>query len=234
MPSSKVVKNAHYANIGVSAFALKDMVVEEKKRLEETKVSYEEGIAFGFKDGHEKGVSQGYAKGFEEGEIAGRAVKGEEAAEYHKTVQLLQPLIAGLKQLAESIVAKSEGNILEISLAVARQIVRKEILEDSEIVLKFVTEGLKSLGPVGTALIRIHPDDFELLSKKSQEILQAVEGIQSLKFEPDPTLLQGDAILESKERSVDARPDSQLAIIGRSLLQNNLPNKEKSNERSGH
>lgn len=230
MPWSKVVKSALSANVNVKGFALKDMVVEaesnakaEEERClgaeKERQAVYEEGVAFGAQQGYQKGFQEGYAKGFQEGGDTGRAVKEEEIAEYDKTTQLLLTIVSGLEHLTKKIEAESEKNILTLSIAVARVILKKEISEDSEVILKFVTEGLKSLGPVETASIRINPHDFEFLSRKSSALLQAIEGVKSLQFEQDARLLPGDVIVESKERSIDMRSASQVAMIERHLLQ---------------
>lgn len=218
MPLSKVVKNSLSANIAIKDFALKDMVAEAKsadiERLAVRRKLYEDGVAAGFEQGSKKGLSEGYTKGFEEGEH----VKEADIAEYHKTVRLLLQLVADLEQLTEKIANEAENDVLTLSIAVARRIVQKEISQDTDILLGFVTEGLKGLGPTETAFIRVHPDDFELLERKSDDLLQAVQGVRCLNFEQDPSLLPYDAIVESRERSIDVRPDSQITMIARRLL----------------
>ncbi len=225
MPLSKVVKSSLSANINIKDFALKDMVAEAKateveRLLQETarQKLYEEGVAAGFLQGSKKGLSEGYTQGFAAGEHLGKTVKEAEIAEYHKTARLLLQLVADLQQLTETIANEAENNVLTLSIAVARRIVQKEISQDTAILLGFVTEGLKGLGPAETAFIRVHPNDFELLSRKSQDILQAVEGVRCLNFEQDPSLSPYDAIVESRERNIDVRPDSQITMIARRLL----------------
>lgn len=238
MPLSKVVKRPLGTNMEIKAFALKEMIVEaevvalaeEERLLAQKKMwqeAYEQGVAAGYEDGSQKGFSEGFAKGFDEGEHSGSTIKEGELAEYDKTVQLLLPLISNLKDWTEKIEAAAERDVLAISIAVASRIVQKEISDHPEVLLSFVTEGLKRLGPAETAFIRIHPGDFELLSRKNQALLQAVEGVQSLKFEPDPTLLPGNVIVESATRSIDARMSSKLAIIERRLLLTSEQGKDK-------
>ncbi|MBI3598042.1 MAG: hypothetical protein HY201_01070 [Nitrospirae bacterium] len=218
MPSSKVVKDPLRTNMEIKAFALKDMIAEAATKDKARQEIYQEGVTHGFEAGYRKGLSEGEVCGFQKGEDAGRAIKGADLAEYDKVVLLLSPLVSGLEHLTAKIAAEAEKDVIEIAVAVASRIVRKEISENPGILLEYVTEGLKNLGTAETAIIRIHPHDFELLSRKSQAILQAVEGVQCIKFEQDESLLPGDAIVESKERSVDARSDSQLSIIKRRLL----------------
>jgi len=225
MPLSKIIKSSLSPNPDIKAFDLKDMLAEAKakeeyllKQAEAKQKVYDEGKSCGFLAGSEKGFSEGYAKGFDEGECSGRKIKETDIAEYDKTMRLLLQLVSNLEQLTREIKASAEKDVLTISIAVARQIIQKEISENPEILLRFVTEGLKKLGPTETAFIRIHPDDFELLSRKSQDFLQAVEGVHCLKFEQDPSLLRYDAIVESMEQSIDTRSNTQIMLIERRLL----------------
>jgi flagellar biosynthesis/type III secretory pathway protein FliH len=225
MPLSKVVKSSLSANIKVKDFALKDMVAEAKaadtERLSQEAARrklYDDGVSVGFEQGSKKGLSEGYTKGFADGEHLGKTVKEADIAEYHKTARLLLQLVADLQQLTEKIANEAENDVLTLSIAVAKRIVQKEIAQDTEILLGFVKEGLKGLGPAETAFIRVHPDDFELLSRKSDDLLQAVQGVRCLHFEQDPNSLPYDAMVESQERSVDVRLDSQITMIARRLL----------------
>ncbi len=225
MPWSKVVKSSLSANINMKEFALKDMVAEAKvadeaRLLQETaqKKLYEDGVSAGFSAGLKKGLSEGYPKGFAEGEALGKTVKGADVAEYHKATRLLLQLVSDLEQLTENVANEAEKDVLTLSMAVAQRIVQKEIAQDSEILVGFVGQGLKTLGPTEIAVIRVHPDDFELLKRKSDDLLQAVQDVKCLQFEQDPTLLRYDAIVENRERSIDVRLDSQMTMIARRLL----------------
>lgn len=227
MPWSKVVKSSLSTNINVKGFDLKDMFAEEKanednllKQAQALKKAYSDGVAEGISNGMADGIEKGYQRGFEEGAKSATEVKESELAEYHKITKIIEQILAGLTNFSEKIVLSAEKDVLEISVAVASQIVRKEISENQDILMAYVTEGLKKLGPTETAYIKIHPSDFDLLSKKSQWLLEQVEGVQCLTFEHDLGLQSGDCIVESTERSIDGRPDSQLAIIKRRLLSN--------------
>ncbi|MEK7702621.1 MAG: FliH/SctL family protein [Nitrospirota bacterium] len=231
---SKLVKRPLGAKIDVQKFALKDMVVEsETKAREEAEQAQKEeqmrrcAYDEGFSKGQQEGIVKGIAKGFKEGKEVGLAVKGEEIVEYNRLTKLLLQLSSDVKCLTEKNLSKVEQNLLKVSVAIAERILRKEIAADSEAVLGFVTEGLQKITPVEMVSIRIHPQDVAFLTRKTPELLQAVEGIPSLRFEIDPTLLPGDCIVESREQSVDGRLKSQLSRMEQHLILQGNSEKEK-------
>ncbi|MEK7286226.1 MAG: FliH/SctL family protein [Nitrospirota bacterium] len=209
----------------IQGFALKDIKVElETKAHEETarlraqeeqcRLAFDQGFSAGLLEGTEKGI----AEGFKKGEDTGKSVKAEEILEYDRLTRVLSQLLSDVKCLTEKKASEAEQNVLKIAIAIAERILRKEIADNSEAVLGFVAEGLKTLAPADSVCIRIHPQDAAFLTQKTPELLKAIEGISSLRFEIDPALLPGDAIVESKERSVDARLKSQLKIMEKHLL----------------
>ncbi len=187
---------------------------------------YEQGVARGEAAGYEQGVAkgeaagveQGYAKGFAEGESSGKEIRAEELCEYENTHQLLLRLIDDLKDFTETIVTETENDVLQIAIDIAQKILQKEMATNPEVILAWAQDALKKIGPMESALIRVHPQDIEMLTRKRPELLAAVEGMGLLKFEPDLKLLPGDCIVEGPDRMVDARPSSQLEIIKQGLL----------------
>ena len=224
---SKLVKGPLGAQIDIQKFALKDMVVESQTKAREEAHKQEEIRRLGYNEGFSKGQKEGIAKGFKEGEKAGRSVKGEEIVEYNRLTTLLLKLSSDVKFLTEESLSEADQNVFKISVAIAERILRKEIAADSEAILGFVTEGLKKMTPADSACIRIHPQDAAFLTQKTPELLQAVSGIPSLRFEIDPTLLPGDCIVESREQSLDGRLKSQLSRMEQHLILQGNRGKEK-------
>jgi flagellar assembly protein FliH len=177
-----------------------------------------EGAAEGEEKGRREGYEGGYAKGFEEGEAKGKTIQEELLTDYENTHQLVLRLIEDLKGFTETMVTEAEEEVLQIAVGIGEKIVRKEIAHDPEQVLTWVQEGLQRLGPAGSAVIHVHPDDLDLLTRRRPELLTAVEGITLLKFEADPKLKPGDCLLEGPDRIIDARIDRQIERIEHKLL----------------
>jgi flagellar assembly protein FliH len=177
------------------------------------------GEAKGFAEGEAKGLAEGQAKGFAEGEVFGKAIREEELAAWNQSHELLSRLIEDLKAFTETIVLEAESDLLQITLGIARKIVKEEF-QNPETVLLSIQEALKNIAPAKEAVIRIAPQAVSWLSQKSPEILEAVEKIDFIRIEADPKLQPGDCLIETEDRIVDARPETQLAEIKKKLLPN--------------
>jgi len=127
-------------------------------------------------------------------------------------------LIEDMKDFTETVIESSENDLLQIALSIAQKIIKKEVSQEPEMVLSFVQEGLKAVSSTETAVIRIHPQDMELLMRKRPELLETIGGTTFLTIEPDSKLSPGDCLIETPNRIVDTRPDIQLAEVKRKLL----------------
>ena len=161
---------------------------------------------------------QGYAKGFEEGLSAGKEIRQEELAQYEQARQLLLRLIDEMKDLTETTVQAAEYDIVQMAVAIAEKALRKTLSENQEVVLGMVQEAIRNIGPADAATIHIHPRDGALLTQKMPELLAAIEGTTTLHLEQDPSLQQGDCVVETRERMVDGRVSQQLSLIAQQLL----------------
>jgi len=191
----------------------------EAKGFSEGEVKgFAEGEAKGFSEGEAKGFSEGQAKGFTDGELAGKKIHDEELREYEAIHQLLLRLVEDMKDFTETVIHESENDLLQIALSIAQKVLKKELSQDPEAILESIQEALSALSPAKTAILRIHPQDVEMITRKRPELLEAVKGVSILKIEPDPKLLPGDCIVETLNRIVDTRPEVQLAEIKKKLL----------------
>ncbi len=181
---------------------------------------FSEGEAKGFTEGEAKGFAEGEAKGFAEGEVAGKAIREEELATWNQSNQLLLRLIEDLKAFTETIVLAAEDDLLQVTLGIARKIVKEELTQNPEMILLLIQEALKNIAPAKEAVIRIAPQAVEWLSQKSPEIMETAEKIDFIKIEADPKLQPGDCLIETEDRIVDIRPETQLAEIKKKLLPN--------------
>jgi flagellar assembly protein FliH len=94
-----------------------------------------------------------------------------------------------------------------------------ELSQNQEVVLGYVREAIKRVGPTDTILIRIHPKDMERLTLEHAKLLQLSEGLKWLKLEGDPGLHPGECVVETHDRVIDAQIESQVSIIEKMLLQ---------------
>ncbi|HET6466277.1 MAG TPA: FliH/SctL family protein [Nitrospiria bacterium] len=201
MSSSKVVKSGSDNNQRFERYALKNVrrAGGPPARMEE------ETVASPMAD-----ERQAQERGFSIGERAGREVglKANEAV-----LRTLESLLEEIKDLRQELLKTAEKDIVKISIAIARKIVRQEIHQHPEWLEGFIQEAVKKLGKTDTLTIRIHPQDLERLHNEQAGTVQLIDEVKWLRFEPDAALQHGECVVSSREQTVDMRIDSQLAII---------------------
>ncbi|MFQ5588263.1 MAG: FliH/SctL family protein [Nitrospiria bacterium] len=162
---------------------------------------------------------EAYEKGFSAGEEAGRVLGLQKLDPVEK---ILLNLIQEITHFKETTLKKSEQAILEIALATAHRVIRREVAENRDIITQTIQEAIKKIGQNEKILIRLHPDDLEIISQDAARIAASTQQeAADLRVEPDPGLLPGDCIVEGEERMIDARLSHQV-----DLIEENLKSKE--------
>jgi flagellar assembly protein FliH len=157
----------------------------------------------------------GYMKGFSAGELAG---KEQGLKEVEAQFKFLAELIENLKSLEAALIKSSQGDVIQLSLAVAKRIVHREIQQDPERLQEVIREAMEKMNQSETFLIRLHPNDQATLAQKASSLFQEKEKLRKLRFEADPKLQPGECIIETQAKMVDGRVDSQLALFGEAFL----------------
>lgn len=155
-------------------------------------------------DAQEHDQTQGFVRGYDDGLIAGRVegfAAGEAAglAEGQQAARQLLSLAANLDKSLTGLDQEIAGEILALSLEIARQMLRQTIAVKPEVILSVVREALNQL-PHQHAAIYLSPDDAALVRKLSgDQITHAGHRIHE-----DPQLQRGDVVIEANGAQVDA------------------------------
>lgn len=109
-------------------------------------------------------------------------------------------------------------DILEISIDIAKKIIKKEMSENPEILLDNIKGILKGLSKEETKIIlKVNPEQAEMLR---QEIPQAVSmaGLEAkVLIVPDENTMEGGVLVTTENGVIDATIETQLAIISEVL-----------------
>ncbi|HUO30820.1 MAG TPA: FliH/SctL family protein [Bryobacteraceae bacterium] len=146
--------------------------------------------------------------GHAEGQAAGRA---QAAAELQPVFEKLARTIQEVAGLRPRILRETEGELVELSLAIARRILRRELSVDPDALRGLVKSALEKLPAQEISRIRIHP---ELLPGVQKAL--AGEG-RELPLMADGTLAPGALLIETARGKLDGSIETQLAEIGRGL-----------------
>ena len=77
-----------------------------------------------------------------------------------------------------------------------------------------VREAIASLGVGQPLVVRLHPEDYGLLSQQPPEVWAN----EQLTFSPDQAVTRGGAVVESPTQVVDARMEARLLEAARQIL----------------
>jgi flagellar assembly protein FliH len=144
--------------------------------------------------------------GYIEGEAKGRLLAAEE----------LKPVLARLGntilQMADSranYIRQTEGDVVKLSLAVARRIVYRELTIDPGAISGLVKAALEKLQSDVVARARVHPE----LEATVRATIEKSERRASVEVVTDASLDRGGAVIETNRGSLDASIETQLREI---------------------
>jgi len=153
-----------------------------------------------------KAYEAGLAKGLEKG-------KAEAVAELDAVIQRLRLAYMDIEKYRKQLYINAEEDAVELSLAVARKIIRREISVDHEVVLNVVKGALEKVIDHEKVKIRINPTDLETVQTALFQFSTLVENLENVHFEADGAITAGGCIVETRFGNIDARIENQLDQI---------------------
>jgi flagellar assembly protein FliH len=157
-----------------------------------------------------------FVKGYAQGEKAGleAGVKRTDAV-----LRRLGETIDELAGLRRQILHHSEQQLVQLALALARRIVRRELAADDELLEALARVALERLGEARPATIRLNPEDFARTAAGRLEQWAAAH----VAVVSDPSVSRGGCIVESPFGFVDAGIEAQLQELAGALLESSQP-----------
>ena len=105
-------------------------------------------------------------------------------------------------------------DILEISIDIARKIVKKEIEQDPQIILDTIIDVLKSISRDEKKLvIRVNSSQLVMARENIPEIMTSIGLEAKTNIISDDTIEEGSCIVQTSNGIIDATIDTQLEII---------------------
>lgn len=160
---------------------------------------------------------QGHAEGYRQGHDAGaQSVREAMEASMRRTAEETAVRMAQLLHTTREHLKNSEQqiarHILDIAVDLARQVVRRELAQDTRQLQGVVTEAMAQLIADGLpATVRMNPADLALMKGALLETL----GEPAPEFIADAAISPGGCVLESANNSVDATVEKRwLRAIG--------------------
>lgn len=153
-------------------------------------------------------VRQAREQGFREGEAAGRE---HASAELQPVLQRLAAAISGVASLRSRIRRDGEQELVQLAIAIARRIVRRELTVDPDAVEGLVRAALDKVQLRDVCRVRVNPGFLPAL-KNALEHSAATSGVA---VAGDASLQAGDVVIETRRGDLDGCIETQLAEIER-------------------
>ena len=190
------------------------LTVEEIEAMQ--KQAYEEAYQQGRLDGFAQGKQEGFDAGKQEGIEAGRQ-QG-----YDENLHLLQKKATELALLMETfsqpfknLDAAIEEELVKLALAIAGQIVRREIKQEPGEIIAVVRQAIKILPLAAQKItLTLHPEDAELV----RSILKLDESLPSWRLHESPAVTRGGCLVETEVSTIDATLEKRLAVVAATVL----------------
>ncbi len=155
-------------------------------------------------EAHKEAFEQGLAEGRE----AGRA-------EVRQQAERLAGMFGELARPFEMLDTEVERELLNLAMALARQIVRRELKADPAQIIGIIRDAIAAL-PVAAREVRVHlhPEDAAVV----RESLAPAESERAWVIVEDPVMARGGCRITTATSRVDARLESRLDTILNELL----------------
>jgi flagellar assembly protein FliH len=162
----------------------------------------------GLADLQEEAYREAFEQGLEEGRAAGRAQVQEQ-------VERLAGMFYDLAKPFEELDAEVERELLSLAMALARQIVRRELKADPTQIIGVIREAIASL-PVAARDVRVHlhPEDAAVVRQN----LAPTESERAWELIEDPVMARGGCQVTSATSRIDARLETRLGAILSELM----------------
>lgn len=147
----------------------------------------------------ENAAKEGYKEGLEQAQ---------------KDIQEVRVAVEHFLKAKQEVFEYIAPDILEISVDIARKIVKKEIEQDPEIILGNILDVLKTISKDETKInIRVNPSQLALAKENIPQITSTLGLDARINVIADVSVEVGSCIVQTNNGIVDATIDTQLEII---------------------
>jgi flagellar assembly protein FliH len=206
--SSRILRDEEHA--AIQSVWWQDTVVLERNHTAAEVVVHEESIPHdpNLDRERERIERAAYQRGFSEGKGLGRE---QAAAELRPIQERMARTLAELSSLRSRIRKDAEGDLLKLSISVARRVLHRELTLDPESIEGLIRIALEKLQSRDVCRIRLHPD----LEPAIRASMERFSNSQKVELIADPSMQCGDILFETAHGNIDASIEAQLREIER-------------------
>jgi flagellar assembly protein FliH len=143
-------------------------------------------------------------------------IQGEQAARarYDEQIERMAQAVAQLASLRGETHHKAELELLELSVAIARRILRREVSVDPDALRGIVAIALAKLQSAEIYTVYVHPQLLQALTS----LLARLAPERQIKLKSDAGLAIGALLFETEKGTLDVSIETQLKEVERGLI----------------
>ncbi len=169
----------------------------------------------------EKGFQSGLSQGRKTGEEKG---KEEVLAHFAFLEELIVEAQREMKRILddairqkEDILQKSEPELVQLAVEIAKKVVRQEVQLNPTVVLSVTQDALQKVLTRTQAHIKANPKDVEILKHYENELRAMLPNVTSFQILPDESMGAGGVVVDTESGRVDARITRQFHEVEKSI-----------------
>lgn len=149
----------------------------------------------------------GYQDGYRNGLAALESYKQAQAEQMaHYMNEQVGALLESMQQRLDALEQQLAGRVAGVSLELARQVVRSELMERPELVVDVAEQALSALlSSARQIVLRLHPEDHAVVQGRLDELLQS----RGARLVADASITRGGCLVDSDIALVDATVESR-------------------------
>ena len=129
----------------------------------------------------------------------------------------LQEGLFQLKNIRKETYQEIEKEVVELALAIARQVICQEVALNPDIVVCVAREALAKVEDPGRVKIKMSPSDLKFIKETRSQLNEIIENIDNVTLEAEENIQIGGCIIETDLGEIDARIERQLQAVEESF-----------------
>src|SRR5690625_3538864 len=179
---------------------------KQEKQIEQEKLAWEKEKEQLMQQAREQGFKAGFSEG-----------KKQSLEKYKEQIQHINQLAELAEKDYQKTVEESTDTILQLSIHVAEKILDQALVDDPSLFKSVVNSALASINSHEEIAVYVHPNYYELLHQRKNELQQSVHGQATIKIYIDHDLDEKSCKIEHPFGQIDASIDTQLKEIHKIL-----------------
>jgi flagellar assembly protein FliH len=153
---------------------------------------------------------QSEARGYDAGMAKAQAEMQGKLAELDARIKRFDGLLQFMAQPLQELDEEVEKSLLQLALAVGKQLARRELRTDPTQVIAIIRESLQELPTSAREpRVHLHPEDAAVV----RERLSEPSNERAWTLMEDPTMSRGGCVIRTENSQIDARLESRISAV---------------------